>query len=256
MGHICSKYAARWPPSTHTVRQERQVCGPNNPNFSQRMPTPPWIQASTVVLLLYYVYYFYRHDSNWAPTATMLTSTLRHLGASTSCTPGTYTGWIIPSTKCDSTSKICITTRLFHFTFMALPGWWRGGKPWPTTTCYHHPGIPTPMGGPLLAHLTCPSQLTWSTMQQLLPVTNDGVLHPGSISAAAAFPAGLRQGLTIQELDADGRVLHRGTISAAAAHPAGPRRRLTAQQLDVDGSCYTLAPSAQQQPFQQGRAEG
>lgn len=112
----------------------------------------------------------------------------------------------------------------------------------------HHPGIPTPMGGPLLAHLTCPSQLTWSTMQQLLPITNDGVLHPGSISAAAAFPGGLRQGLTIQELDADGRVLHPGTISAAAAHPAGPRRRLTAQQLDADGSCFTLAPSVQQQP--------
>lgn len=50
---------------THSEAGEAgAVCGPNNPNFSQRMPTPPCIQASTVVLLLYYVYYFYRHDSD------------------------------------------------------------------------------------------------------------------------------------------------------------------------------------------------
>lgn len=161
--HIDCKYAARWPPSTHTVRQV--LCGQNNPNFSHHilakpMPTPPFnIYFCSYIMLTVFIY---MAASELQQTA-MLTSSLWHLGANSSWTEGTYTSgrvWFIPSMRCNSTSKIYTRTKLFHLTFMALLAGDVEVNPGPQPPVTATQAIPPPQG-PLLSQPPTPNIPYW-----------------------------------------------------------------------------------------------
>lgn len=72
---------------------------------------------------------------------------------------------------------------------------------------------------PALPHIVTGSY-RGQTAQQLEAANS--VLHPDSISAAAAHLAGMSRGLILHQPEVNKSVLHTNAISIAAAHQAGP----------------------------------